>query len=132
MKRIGAAAACLLAMVAVATPATGQETANVAGEWEMTSETQRGTMTTIFTFEQDGNTLTGSLEGQRGGEVPISSGSVEGNVVTFSVVRGGGNRGTGNRSMEMTYTGTVEGNSITGTMSTPRGEREFTMTRVEE
>jgi hypothetical protein len=116
----------MLALLAIATPVAAQETANVAGKWEMTSETPRGTMTTTFTFEQDGNTLTGTSEGQRGGEVPISSGSVEGNVITFTVVRG-----TRNRSMEITYTGTLEGDTITGTMTTPRGDREFTMKRVE-
>jgi hypothetical protein len=126
MKRIFAAAACLLVLLAVTTPATAQETVNVAGKWEMTSETPRGTMTTTFTFEQDGSALTGTSEGQRGGEVPISSGSVEGNVITFTVVRG-----MRNRSMEVTYTGTLEGDTITGTMTTPRGEREFTMKRVE-
>jgi hypothetical protein len=82
-------------------------------------------MTSTFTFEQDGNALTGTVETQRG-STPISSGSVEGNVVTFTIVRG-----MGDRSMEMTYTGTLEGDSITGSMSTPRGEREFTMKRVE-
>lgn len=126
MRRIVATAACLLVLLAVDVPAWAQEIANVAGKWEMTSETPRGTMTTIFTFEQDGNTLTGTSSGQRGGEVPIGSGSVEGNVITFTVVRG-----MGNRSMEMTYTGTLEGDTITGTMSTPRGDREFTMKRVE-
>ncbi len=131
MSRFVTAAACFLVLLASANPAIAQETANVAGKWEMTTETPRGTMTTIFTFEQDGNTLTGTSEGQRGGGVPISAGSVDGNVVTFTVVRGGGNRGMGNRSMEMTYTGTVEGDTITGTMNTPRGEREFTMKRME-
>ena len=126
MKKIVTTAACVLICMAVAAPAWAQETANVAGKWEMTSETPRGTMTTVFTFEQDGNTLTGTSEGQRGGEVPISSGSVEGNVITFTIVRG-----MGDRSMEMTYTGTLEGDTITGTMTTPRGEREFTMKRVE-
>ncbi len=126
MKAIARVAVSVLALLAVSLPLQAQEAANVAGKWEMTNETPRGTMTTIFTFEQDGNTLTGTSEGQRGGEIPISSGSVEGNVVTFTMVRG-----QGNRSMELTYTGTLEGDTITGTMSTPRGEREFTMKRVE-
>ena len=90
MKKIVNATACVLVCLAVAAPAWAQETANVAGKWEMTSETPRGAMTTVFTFEQDGNTLTGTSEGQRGGEVPISSGSVEGNVITFTIVRGMG------------------------------------------
>lgn len=118
-----AIAVCLMA----GPTASAQETeaADVAGVWEMTNETLRGTFTSTFTFEQDGNTLTGTVEG-RMASAPIHSGSVEGNEVTFKVVRGRGSRG-----FEMTYTGVVDGDTITGSMSTRRGEREFTMRRVE-
>ena len=125
MKNIVAIVACVLACAAVAAPAWAQETANVAGKWEMTNETPRGTMTSTFTFEQEGNVLTGTVE-TRGTSTEISSGTVEGNVITLTLVRA-----MGNRTRELTYSGTVDGNKITGTMSTPRGEREFTMTRVE-
>lgn len=125
MKTIASVLSCALMCLVVAAPVSAQETANVAGKWEMTNETPRGTQTSTFTFEQEGNVLTGAIESARGSS-PISSGSVEGNVVTFTSVRG-----MGNRRMEMTYTGTFEGDTITGSMSTPRGEREFTMKRVE-
>ena len=125
MKTITSVLSCALVCLAVATPASAQETGNVAGKWEMTNETPRGTQTSTFTFEQEGNILTGTVATPRG-ESPISSGSVEGNVVTITMVRG-----MGDRRMEMTYTGTLEGDTITGSMSTPRGEREFTMKRVE-
>ena len=125
MKTIASVLSCALVCLAVATPASAQETSNVAGKWEMTNETPRGTQTSTFTFEQEGNILTGTVATQRG-ESPISSGSVEGNVVTITIVRG-----MGERRMEMTYTGSLEGDTITGSMSTPRGEREFTMKRVE-
>lgn len=106
-------------------PMVAQDTANVSGKWQMTNETPRGTMTSSFTFEQDGTVLTGTVE-TRGTSTPISAGTVEGNVITFSVVRA-----MGNRTRELTYTGTVEGDTITGQMTTPRGERAFTMTRVQ-
>ena len=125
MKTIASVLSCALVCLAVATPASAQETGNVAGKWEMTNETPRGTQTSTFTFEQEGNILTGTVATPRG-ESPISSGSVEGNVVTITIVRG-----MGDRSMELTYTGTLDGDTITGSMSTPRGEREFTMKRVE-
>jgi hypothetical protein len=102
-----------------------QETAHVAGKWQMTNETPRGTMTSTFAFEQDGDVLTGTVEA-RGTTSPINDGSVEGNVITFSVVRA-----MGNRTRELTYTGTVDGDTITGRMSTPRGDRDFTMRRVD-
>jgi hypothetical protein len=125
MKTLAGVLNCALVCLTVATPASAQETGNVAGKWEMTNETPRGTQTSTFTFEQEGNILTGTVATPRG-ESPISSGSVEGNIVTITIVRG-----MGDRSMELTYTGTLEGDTITGSMSTPRGEREFTMKRVE-
>lgn len=125
MKMLSKCAVGLLTCMLLTYPLASQETANVAGKWEMTRETPRGTQTSIFTFEQDGSLLTGTAEG-RMGSTPISSGSVDGTVVTFTIMRG-----RGDRSFEMTYAGTVDGDTITGTMSTPMGEREFTMTRAE-
>jgi len=125
MKKFTTSVACAVACLIIGGPLIAQETANVAGRWEMTNETPRGTMTSTFTFEQDGNVLTGTVE-TRGTSTPIGTGSVEANVITFSVVRA-----MGNRTRELTYTGTVDGDTITGSMSTPRGDREFAMKRVE-
>jgi len=120
----------LLALLA-AVPAWGQELAqeravDVSGVWEITSETPRGTMTRKVTFEQDGSSLTGTME-TRMGSVPIQNGSVEGNKLSFTVVFS-----RGERSFEMTYSGTVEGDTAKGTYQTSRGEVEWTATRVEE
>jgi hypothetical protein len=120
----------LLALLA-AVPAWSQEPAqqapvDVSGVWEISSETPRGTMTRKVTFEQDGSSLTGTME-TRMGSVPIQNGAVEGNKISFTVVfsRGG-------RSFEMTYSGTVEGDTAKGTYQTRRGEVEWTATRVNE
>ena len=53
--------------------------------------------------------------------MPIHSGSVSGNEITFSMIFS-----RGDRTMEMTYTGTVEGDEMTGKFVTPRGEVPFT------
>ena len=124
-------------------PLAGQ--ANVTGKWEMTSQTPRGETTQIITLQQDGNTVSGTFErgaggggargggGGRGGRgggmgmtVEIQDGAVDGNTISFLVVRG-----RGDRSFEMEYSGTIDGDTITGVMSTMRGEMEFTMVRVE-
>lgn len=105
----------LLFCAAIATPLVGQQTLNVAGKWEFTSEGPRGTQTSTITFEQDGTVLKGTMETQRGA-VSFENGSVEGNKITFTIVRG-----MGDRTFEMTYTGTVEGDTMTGTMTNPRG-----------
>ena len=103
-----------------------QKAAGVSGDWEITSETPRGTMTRAVTFEQDGNTLTGSIETQ-GGSLPIQKGSVDGNKISFAVVvsRGG-------NSFEMTYKGTVDGDTAKGTFQTPRGEVPWTGRRIKQ
>ena len=120
----------LLALL-TAVPAWGQEPAqepavDVSGVWEISSESPRGTMARKVTFEQDGNTLTGTME-TRMGSVPIQNGSVEGDKISFTVVFS-----RGERSFEMTYTGTVEGDTAKGTYQTPRGQVEWTATRVRE
>ena len=114
----GAAVALLLAV-----PAQAQDV-DVTGKWESTRETQQGTMTTTFTFAQDGSKLTGTMGSPRG-DMEISDGSIEENKISFKMVMT-----RGDRTMEITYSGTVEGNTITGTMETPRGEQPWTAKRV--
>jgi hypothetical protein len=116
----------LLATVPSSSGAAAQEPAvDMTGVWEITSESPRGTMTRTITFEQDGTTLTGSMETQMG-SMPLE-GSVEGNKITFTMTFT-----RGDRSFEMVYTGTVEGDTAEGTMQTPRGETEWTGKRVGE
>lgn len=99
---------------------------DVSGNWEITSESPRGTMTRNVTFTQEGSKLTGSIE-TRDGSVPIQKGSVDGNKISFTVVmsRGGNN-------FEMTYTGTVDGDTAKGTFQTPRGEVPWTGKRIKK
>ncbi len=123
MKKIlsGMAGAAIALLLAV--PLQAQDV-DVTGKWETTRETPRGTMTTTFTFEQDGSKLTGTASSSRG-DREITNGSVEGNKVTFTLVMT-----MGENTVEMTYTGTVEGDTITGTMQTPRGEVPWTAKRA--
>lgn len=112
-----------VALLALAAPASAQETADVTGEWVITAESPRGTQTREVTFEQDGNSLTGEMETQMG-SWPIEKGSVNGNEISFTMVFT-----RGDRSMEMTYTGTVEGDEMSGKFVTPRGEVPWTAKR---
>ena len=136
MKKLLAAAAVAGLIV---TPAAGQT--DVAGKWEITFETPRGEITQIITFQQDSNTLTGTVErtggsggqraggggraGGRGGAAEIESGTVDGNSVSFVIVRS-----FVDRVFETQYDGTVDGDTITGTSTSRRGETPFTMTRI--
>ena len=116
----------LFAATAWSQEAKQAKAVDVTGTWEITSESPRGTMTRNITFEQQGDELTGSIE-TRSGPVPIQKGSIEGNKISFTVVfsRGGNN-------FEMTYTGTVDGDTAKGTFQTPRGEVPWTGKRLKK
>ena len=112
-----------VALLALAAPAAAQETVDVSGEWEITAETPRGTRTRSVSFEQVGDSLSGTMETPMG-TAPISEGSVHGNEITFTMVFT-----RGDRSMEITYTGTVQDDEMSGKFVTPRGEVPWTARR---
>jgi opacity protein-like surface antigen len=94
--------------------------ANVAGEWDMTVETQAGTGNPHFSLKQDGGKLTGTYKGMLG-ESPVT-GSVKGNEVSISFqVNSQG------MDLAVSYTGTVEGATMKGTVKLgDMGEGTFT------
>ncbi len=62
--------------------------AGIDGKWTAQVEGRGGgTQTQTLTLKASGSALTGSFEGARGGAVDISDGAVEGNNVSFKVVR---------------------------------------------
>ena len=61
--------------------------ADASGTWKASIETPNGTMENTFTFKVDGDKLTGTITMGQMGEGPISEGKVEGDNVTFAVVR---------------------------------------------
>jgi hypothetical protein len=97
--------------------------ANVAGTWEMSAQSPRGTFTQTLTVQQDGNTIKGTLKGQRG-ESPLE-GSVTGNKINFTV-----KRETPNGTFTLEYAGTVDGDSIKGTVHSERFDGEWTAKRA--
>lgn len=86
---------------------TGAQQVDVTGDWELTVQTPRGDRTQQVHFEQDGENLTVTMEGRRG---PIEAkGSVKGNDIEWSFTRE-----TPRGEFTMTYTGTVEGDTMSG------------------
>ncbi len=73
-----------------------------------------------FTFKTSGSTLTGTVEGGRGGPVDITNGKVDGDNVSFEVTR----EMNGN-SMTAKYSGTVSGDTMKLTVDIGRGPREI-------
>jgi len=99
------------------------EPAKVAGTWEMTYEGPRGTRTQTLTIQQDGSTIKGTAKGQRG-EAPLE-GSVTGNNIKFTITRE-----TPGGTFTLEYSGTVEGDSMKGTVHSERFDGEWTAKRV--
>lgn len=93
---------CVFAMASLAVAQSA-----VDGKWMAEIATQRGTQQMMITLKANGNNLTGTIEGGRGGAIPIEEGSVQGNTIKFKqTVRGrGGER-------VMMYTGKIEGDEI--------------------
>jgi hypothetical protein len=88
--------------------------ADIDGMW-MSEAQGKGDPQTL-TLKSDGDKLTGSMGGGRGGPVNISEGIVHGNDVMFKIVRElNGNLAT------QEYRGTVSGSDLKLTVSDGRG-----------
>ena len=96
--------------------------ANVAGDWEMTSQSPRGgERTRALHFDQDGQKIKVTMEGFRGDEI-TGEGTVQGNKIEWTMTMS-----TPGGEFTMTYKGTVEGDTISGTVEMEdRGSREWT------
>lgn len=116
--------ASLFAMlVTMATVAVAQN--KIDGKWESSMQGPQGNaITQTFTFKTEGNNLTGTVTGRRG-DTPISDGKVDGNKITFTVTRQ-----TQNGEMKAAYSGTVEGDTITGKIQMGENSRDWTAKRA--
>jgi len=118
MKKAALAALAILAVVSLSAWAV-----DVTGTWEMSSPGRDGTMMTRdITIVQEGTKIKVTLPpGPRGGDPIVAEGTIEGNAIAWKVVRQGPQG-----EMIVNYKGTVEGDSMKGTMTI--GEREIEWT----
>jgi len=114
-KRLFAAAVTLLAAVAVYAA-----DADITGTWNLSVTTQRGTRDSSMVLTQSGSDLKGTYKGQRG-ELPVT-GSIKGgdfNLTYKLEVQG--------NAIEVKYVGTVEGDSMKGSVDLgAMGQGQFT------
>ncbi len=103
---------------------TDPPSTNLTGTWSITVQTSEGTQqgTATLTMAPDG-TLTGSVTGPPG-TAAVEKGWVSGNKFSFTVTM---NLGEG--PVPLTFSGTVEGNTMTGTLSVGGDALPFTATR---
>jgi len=80
---------------------------NVTGDWEITTQSPRGERTSDIHFEQDGESLTVTM--QLMNEEVTAEGTVKGNKIEWSVTRS-----TQRGEFTISYTGTIDGDSMSG------------------
>ncbi len=83
--------------------------ADVTGTWTMTVESAAGTGSPMFELKQTGTDVTGTYRGALG-EAPVT-GTVNGNELALKFTVSGG------MDLTVTYTGTVDGNTMKGKVS---------------
>lgn len=111
MKKLAVLVAMLLAVVPASVSAQAaqkEKTVNVTGVWESTVESPQGTLTSTATYKQEGEELTGTHVGQMG-ELKLK-GTVKGSAVTYTITLD-----MGGQQLVITYSGTVDGDTINGT-----------------
>lgn len=90
--------------------------ADIDGKWTAQIEGRRGPRTEILMLKVMDNTLTGTLQGGRGEPVQITNGMIDGNNISFSVVRE-----FRENKVTQDYKGTISGGELKLTVSGGRG-----------
>lgn len=115
MKTIRASIRCTIALAALTLWVSFA--ADIDGKWTGQVQGRNGPQTQTLMLKADGNTLTGTVEGGRGGPVDITNGKVDGNNVSFSVVRE-----FGDNKITQEFKGMLAGGELKLTISGGRGE----------
>jgi hypothetical protein len=96
----------------------------IDGTYEVTTQTPMGPQKGKLVFKTEGDTLTGSSEGQ-GNVVAIQNGKVNGDQFEF-MVEAKSPMGL----LKITMSGKIEGDTLTGEAKTPFGPAKITGNRV--
>ncbi len=105
------------------TPPSGSAATDLSGTWNLTFDLGDQALPATLTLRQQGERFTGTLQSALGSS-EISDGAVgaDGFRFTTTVTFGG-------ETFTITANGTVQGNQMNGTVSSPRGTVTFTGTR---
>jgi hypothetical protein len=90
---------------------------NVAGSWTFSVSGESGRATQTIVIQQDGAKITTTFKGPR--QSGTIGGTVDGNQISFHV----------KARRDLDYTGTVEGDTMKGTLSSGNKNGEFTASR---
>ena len=93
-------------------------TGNATGTWKSSFTTPKGQVfETTYVLKQEGEKLTGTAKGARGGEAKIEEGKVKDGKVSFQV-----SREFNDRKFTMKYEGKLNGDTIKGKMEFKVGD----------
>jgi D-glucosaminate-6-phosphate ammonia-lyase len=90
-------------------PPPAAKVTDVSGTWELNVESPMGSRASDAVFTQTGATLGGKMVSSRG-EVPLT-GSIEGEAIKFGI-----NVNVQGQDLQIDYTGTVTGDTMSGTV----------------
>jgi len=112
--------ACLVLGLLCACPVAfrAADPAKVAGTWKVSVRGGAGSAEQTIVLKQDGNKITGTFKGPR--QSGALEGSVDGNTITFHVAT----------RVPLDYQGTVDGDTMKGTMTGNGKTGDWTATRA--
>jgi hypothetical protein len=99
-------------------PLAADDPAKVAGTWKVSVSGGAGSAEQTIILKQDGNKITGTFKGPR--QSGPLEGTVEGNNISFHVAT----------RVPLDYQGTVDGDSMKGTMTGNGKTGDWTATRA--
>lgn len=108
----------MLMLVACMAAAAADTAANVAGTWNFKVSGDAGSADQTIVIQQDGGKITGTFKGPK--QSGTLSGTVEGNNIKFHV----------KARAVLDYTGTVDGETMKGTMTGRGKSADFTAKRA--
>jgi hypothetical protein len=114
-------AVALLLVAGLFGAAVGAQAVNVTGDWTFNVQTDLGSGTPAITFKQDGETLTGTYNGQLGNTT--FKGTVKGTAIEFSFTTD-----AQGQTVDVVYRGTVEKDTVKGTVTMAGGQVNGTFT----
>ncbi len=117
---------CALALMTGLAARAADEPAKVEGKWQISMEGRQGAGPgQTLMLKQDGGKITGTLAGPRG-ETSVE-GTVKGNEVRFTA-----KRETPRGEMTFAYKGTVDGDTMKGTVQIGENSRDWSAKREKE
>ena len=109
--------------LAVPAMAAAEDSVDVTGNWSLTWQGRQGPRTMDMKLAQEGGAVTGAIVGPQGNEMPLT-GTADGAAIEFTI-----EFKTQRGDFEITYKGTVEGDSMKGTAEVRGNQMEWSAER---